>query len=79
MWRFDGAGGYEWTFDMTDSDDWVRFPNEGIRANRDRRRRSVRQQNLLAVMNNTRWRKLRALLDLRPAVAYRIMNVEMAI
>src|SRR5262245_31169703 len=64
---------------MPYSDDWVRFPRGGAQANRARRRRSLRQQKeLVSVMNNTRWRKLRAaMLALgRLPPMYRIMNAE---
>lgn len=60
-------------------DDWVRFPRGGAQANRERRRRPLRRQSdLVSVMNNTRWRKLRAaMLGLRPlSPGYRIMNAE---
>jgi hypothetical protein len=60
-------------------DDWVRFPDDGAQENWRRRRRPLRQQrDLVSVMNNTRWRKLRvAMLGLRPfSPFYRITNVE---
>ena len=60
-------------------DDWVRFPRGGAEANRRRRWRVLRQQrDVVSVMNDTRWRKLRTvMLGLRPLCpSYRIMSVE---
>ena len=60
-------------------DDWIRFPRGGAEEGRRRRWRARRQQgDLVSVMNNTKWRKLRAaMLDLRPlSPSYRILNVE---
>ena len=60
-------------------DDWVRFPRGGAQENRRRMRHPLRQQrDLVSVMNNTRWRKLRtAMLALGPSSpSYRILNVK---
>jgi hypothetical protein len=60
-------------------DDCIRFPRGGAQEKRRRKRRPLREQrDLVSVMNNTRWRKLRAaMLALAPSSpSYRIQNVE---
>ena len=60
-------------------DDCIRFPRGGAQEKRRRKRRPLcEQRDLVSVMNNTRWRKLRAaMLALAPSSpSYRIQNVE---